>query len=200
MSELEKLKQENEELRAQLEEKRKLDFQQREAERIDYMNKLKAGDRKAAQKFMHERTVATQYEQSLHNQQRLEYEQRQQREIATQKEEKLQKRLSKLTPEQKKARADSFEQLEMKQKEEVLSLENEHTENIDIIESFFKADKDSFLKYYKELDAHIVEESPVGKLIKGEKMEYQCVLDNEERVYVWDLIDNHTTILHMPTQ
>jgi hypothetical protein len=187
VSELERLKEENERLQTQLEQKKKQEFLERKARRKDYIYKLQAGDPETVNQFMRQRMQETQNDQVIQMRQRIEYQQRKQEEYTAEKEAKFQKKLSKLTPEQKQARANALEELEMKQKEEVDALENDHTENLDVINSFFAADKDNFLKYYKELTNHTVSGSPVGKLIEGEKMNYQCVLDNEERVYVWDI-------------
>jgi hypothetical protein len=183
-SELQKLKAEKEELENQLAQKKRQEFLEKEAKRKDFIYRLQAGDPETANQFMRQRTQETQFLEAQQARQRVEFKERQQEEYAKEKEAKLQKQLVKMTPEQKQARADNLKQLETQQKEEVDALQNDHTENLDIINSFFSADKDNFLKYYKELDAHTVSESPVGKLIKGTKMNYQCVLDEEERVYV----------------
>jgi hypothetical protein len=186
-TELEKLKAEKEKLEAELAEKKHQEFLEKEAKRREYLFKLQSGDPETVNQFMIQRTRETEYDKINQMRQRAEYAQRREQEIAAEQEAKLQKKLSKLTPEQKQARAIAKEQLEMQQQEEVNTLKKDHTENLDIINSFFDAEKDDFLKYYKELKTHTVNESPVRKLIKGDKMNYQCILDEDERVYNWDV-------------
>jgi hypothetical protein len=185
-TELEKLKAEKEKLESELAEKKHQEFLDKEAKRREWLFKLQSGDPETVNQFMIQRTRETQADKINEMRQRAQYAQRKEQELAEEQEAKFQKKLSKLTSEQKQARETEKEQLEMQQQEEVNTLQKDLTDNLDIIESFFSAENDNFLKYYNELERHTVDESPVRKLIKGEQMNYQCVLDENERVYDWD--------------